>query len=238
MTHYPPPGAPDGSYGSAPRQPAPAGGRHGAPGPQGRRARGATARPPAPGVRRCTSPGSSPCARSCSATSSAARSRPCGATPGRRSGWPLVVTFAFMLLPILGDRRAGRGSGCSPDSTCSTRTRPAARWAGPADLGFVLCSLVTAIFSGLSTDRDHRADRAGRRAGRGRAADHAPRGLAGARRGRLLPLLGLTPAGRPGHARGDRRARRDRPAGLGLATGSGPLDGAARGAGGPGGPGA
>ena len=196
MTYYPPPGAPDGSYGPPAGSPFPPGphaapGAHGAPGPQG--PGGPWAPPPAPAAYGppLHKPGIVPLRPLVLGDIFGGALQTVRRNPRATVGMALVVTFAFMLLPILGTVVLGV-SGLLPDvDVFDPSAAGGSGGMGPTDLGFVLSSLVTAIFSGLSTIvitglivRVVEQAVLGRRITTAQAWEGT--------RGRLLPLLGLT----------------------------------------------
>ncbi len=196
MTYYPPPGAPDGSYGPPPGSPFPPG-PHGAPGPQGSPAPqgpgGPWAGPPSPAAYGppVHKPGIVPLRPLVLGDIFGGALQTVRRNPRATVGMALMVTFAFMLLPILGTVVLG-ASGLLPDvDVFDPNAASGSGGMGPTDLGFVLSSLVTAIFSGLSTIvitglivRVVEQAVLGRRITTAQAWEGT--------RGRLLPLLGLT----------------------------------------------
>ena len=175
MTYYPPPGAPDGPYGppaGSPRGPLPPG----APAAYG------------PPVHK---PGIVPLRPLVLGDIFGGALQTVRRNPRATVGMALVVTFAFMLLPILATVVLG-ASGALPDiDVLDPATSSGSGGMGPTDLGFVLSSLVTAVFSGLSTIvitglivRVVEQAVLGRRITTAQAWEGT--------RGRLLPLLGLT----------------------------------------------
>lgn len=196
MTYYPPPGAPDGSYGPPPGSPFPPGphgapGAQGSPGPQG--PGGPWAGPPSPAAYGppVHKPGIVPLRPLVLGDIFGGALQTVRRNPRATVGMALVVTFAFMLLPILGTVVLG-ASGLLPDvDVFDPNASSGSVGMGPTDLGFVLSSLVTAIFSGLSTIvitglivRVVEQAVLGRRITTAQAWEGT--------RGRLLPLLGLT----------------------------------------------
>ncbi|GAB3660394.1 hypothetical protein GCM10027596_19070 [Nocardioides korecus] len=108
--------------------------------------------------------------------------------PRATVGMALLVTFAFMLVPIVGTLVLG-ATGTLP--SVDPLDEGGSTGLGPTDLGFVLSSLVTAVFSGLSgivitglIVRVVEQAVLGRRITTAQAWQGT--------RGRLLPLLGLT----------------------------------------------
>ena len=196
MTYYPPPGAPDGSYGPPPGSPFPPGphgapGAQGSPGPQG--PGGPWAGPPSPAAYGppVHKPGIVPLRPLVLGDIFGGALQTVRRNPRATVGMALMVTFAFMLLPILGTVVLG-ASGLLPDvDVFDPNAASGSGGMGPTDLGFVLSSLVTAIFSGLSTIvitglivRVVEQAVLGRRITTAQAWEGT--------RGRLLPLLGLT----------------------------------------------
>lgn len=193
MTYYPPPGAPDGSYGPPLGSPFPPGphGVQGAPGPQG--PGGPWAPPPAPTAYGppVHKPGIVPLRPLVLGDILGGALQTVRRNPRATVGMALMVTFAFMLLPILATVVLG-ASGLLPDvDVFDPNASSGSGGMGPTDLGFVLSSLVTAIFSGLSTIvitglivRVVEQAVLGRRITTAQAWEGT--------RGRLLPLLGLT----------------------------------------------
>lgn len=198
MTYYPPPGAPDGSYGppaGSPGGPLPQGprGAQGQQGPQG--PGGPWAPPPGPSAYGPAAygppvhkPGIVPLRPLVLGDILGGALQTVRRNPRATVGMALLVTFAFMLLPILGTVVLG-ASGLLP--AIDVLDESGSSGMGPTNLGFVLSSLVTAIFSGLSTIvitglivRVVEQAVLGRRITTAQAWEGT--------RGRLLPLLGLT----------------------------------------------